>query len=168
MIFICYDLIQIFGQIASFNFQVSWGHQLLTEIKRILDFGIFLLGLSDFWIGAWFSFDVFQFNQQLPSFTCIYLQFRTVTYSYLQLPAVTCSYMQLPKAAQSYLKLRYVQIPIFSINGLKELSRDLQNIMPLRLQSSCLSFSSRWQGTWRQHWWSWLNRFQDVAGFPAT
>ena len=36
-----FDLIQIFREIASLNFQVSWGHQFLTEVKQILDFGIF-------------------------------------------------------------------------------------------------------------------------------
>ena len=40
---------------------MSWGHQFLTEVKKFLDFGIFWLGLSNFWIGAWFPFDVFQF-----------------------------------------------------------------------------------------------------------
>ena len=57
---LCFDLVQIFGEIASFSFQVRRGHQFLTEVKTILDFGIFQIGLSNFWIGAWFPFDVFQ------------------------------------------------------------------------------------------------------------
>ena len=59
--FICFDSIKIFGEMASLSFQVSWGHQFLTEVKNFLDFGIFRLDLSDFWIGPWFPFDVFQF-----------------------------------------------------------------------------------------------------------
>ena len=60
LIFICFDSSQIFLDIASLNFQVSWGHQFLTEVKQILDFGIFWLGLSNFWVGASFPFDIFQ------------------------------------------------------------------------------------------------------------
>ena len=41
------------------NFQVTWGHQFLTEVKK-LNFWIFLLGLSNFWVGACFSFNIFQ------------------------------------------------------------------------------------------------------------
>ena len=51
-------LIQIFGEIASLIFQVSWGHQFLTEVKKSLDLGIFRLGLSNFWLGACFPFDI--------------------------------------------------------------------------------------------------------------
>ena len=40
------------------------GHQFLTEVKKISDSGIFWLGLLNFWIGAWFPFDVFQFIVQ--------------------------------------------------------------------------------------------------------
>ena len=58
---ICFESIQIFREIASFSFQVSWGHQFLTEVKKFFDLGIFRLGLSNFWIGTWFPFDVFQF-----------------------------------------------------------------------------------------------------------
>ena len=43
---------------------MSWGHQFLTEVKKNLDFGIFQLGLSNFWIGAWFPFDVLRLNEQ--------------------------------------------------------------------------------------------------------
>ena len=33
--------------------------------KFFLDLGIFWLGLSNFWIGAWFPFDAFQFSKKL-------------------------------------------------------------------------------------------------------
>ena len=67
-VLICFDLIQIFRDIASLSFQVSWGHQFLIEVKKFLGFGIFQLGLSNFWIGAWFPFDVFElFNISLMS-----------------------------------------------------------------------------------------------------
>ena len=59
---ICFDSSQIFEEIASLSFQVSWTHQFLTEVKKNLDFGIFRLGLSNFWIGTWFPFNVFQLN----------------------------------------------------------------------------------------------------------
>ena len=34
----------------------------MTEVKKNFDFGIFPSVLSNFWIGAWFPFDAFQFN----------------------------------------------------------------------------------------------------------
>ena len=47
---------------------MSWGHQFLIEVKKFLGFGIFQLGLSNFWRGAWFPFDVFElFNISLMS-----------------------------------------------------------------------------------------------------
>ena len=64
LIFISFDSIQIFRGINSLSFQVSWGLQFLTEVKHFLDFGIFRLGLSNFWIGSLFPFDVFQLTQQ--------------------------------------------------------------------------------------------------------
>ena len=56
-IFICFDSSQILEEIASLSFQVSWTHQFLTEVKKILYFRIFLLGLSNFGWSAWFPFD---------------------------------------------------------------------------------------------------------------
>ena len=50
LIFICFDLIQIFEEFASLSFQVSWRHQFWTDFKKILDFGFFPLGLSVFQI----------------------------------------------------------------------------------------------------------------------
>ena len=47
-VFICFELIQIFWEIASLSFQVSWGDQFLTEVKKILNYGIFRSGLSNF------------------------------------------------------------------------------------------------------------------------
>ena len=69
LIFICFDLfcfdsIQIFREIASLSFQVSWGDQFLTEVKKFLDSGIFRSGLSNFQLGVWFPFDAFQFIQE--------------------------------------------------------------------------------------------------------
>ena len=61
LIFICFDSIQIFQEIASLSFQVSWRHQFLTDLKKDLDFVFFPLGLSSFWVGAWFPFDEGQF-----------------------------------------------------------------------------------------------------------
>ena len=55
LIFNCFDSIQIFKEIASLSFQVSWTHQFLTDFKKILDFVFFPLGL--FGLGAWFPFD---------------------------------------------------------------------------------------------------------------
>ena len=43
---------------------MRWGHQFLTEVKKEIDFAIFRLGLSNFRIGAWFPFAVFQFTPQ--------------------------------------------------------------------------------------------------------
>ena len=48
---------QIFEEIASLSFQVSWTHQFLTKVKTNLDSEIFPLGLSNFGWGAWFPFD---------------------------------------------------------------------------------------------------------------
>ena len=41
------------------------GAPILERGKHFLDLGIFRLGLSNFWIGTWFPFDVFQFNGQV-------------------------------------------------------------------------------------------------------
>ena len=73
-VMVCFDLIQIFREIASLSFQVSWGDQFLTEVKKILDSGIFRLGLSNFQIGVWFPFDAFQFNLELPRATQSYIE----------------------------------------------------------------------------------------------
>ena len=56
-VLICFDLIQIFEEIASLSFQVCWMHQFLTEVKNYLDFGILRLGLSTFGVAACFRFD---------------------------------------------------------------------------------------------------------------
>ena len=48
---------QIFEEMASLSFQVSWPYQFLTDFKKILDFAFFPLGLSNFGWGAWFPFD---------------------------------------------------------------------------------------------------------------
>ena len=44
VVLICFDSIQIFGEIASLSFQISWGHHFLTEVKvfffRFWDFSI--------------------------------------------------------------------------------------------------------------------------------
>ena len=41
LIFICFDSIKIFGGIASLGFQVSWGHQFLTKVKKNYIVGFF-------------------------------------------------------------------------------------------------------------------------------
>ena len=54
---------------------MSWGDQFLTEIKKILDSGIFRLGISNFQLGVWFPFDAFQFSREGGSeifFICIF------------------------------------------------------------------------------------------------
>ena len=48
LIFICLDSIQILREIASLSFQVSWGDQFLTEVKKVLGSVIFRSGLSNF------------------------------------------------------------------------------------------------------------------------
>ena len=40
------------------------GAKTLTDFKKFLDFVFFSLGLSNFWLGAWFPFDEGQFNPQ--------------------------------------------------------------------------------------------------------
>ena len=56
-ILICFVSSQIFEEITSLSFQVSWTHQFLTEVKKILDFVFLPLGLSNFRWGAWFPFN---------------------------------------------------------------------------------------------------------------
>ena len=41
------------------NFQVTWGQQFLTEVKKN-EFWVIFLGLSNFWVGACFPFNIFQ------------------------------------------------------------------------------------------------------------
>ena len=36
---------------------MSVTHQFWTDSKKIMDFLFFPLGLSNFWLGAWFPFD---------------------------------------------------------------------------------------------------------------
>ena len=43
-------------------FKWERGHRFWTDFKKILDFGFFLLGLSNFGWGAWFPFDEGQSN----------------------------------------------------------------------------------------------------------
>ena len=60
---ICFDSIQIFGEIASLSFSSQLGAPIFDRGK-LLDFGIFGLGLSNFLVGTWFPFDIFQANQK--------------------------------------------------------------------------------------------------------
>ena len=41
------------------------GAQILDRFKKKLDFVFFPLGLSNFWVGAWFPFDEGQSTQHL-------------------------------------------------------------------------------------------------------
>ena len=50
---------------------MSWTHQFLNEVKNILDFIIFSLGLSNFRQGAWFPFDKGQSTKGLTKWETI-------------------------------------------------------------------------------------------------
>ena len=48
-------------------FKWERGHKFWTDLKKNLDFVFFPLGLSKFWVGAWFPFDEGQFITQIYS-----------------------------------------------------------------------------------------------------
>ena len=88
-VLICFDSIQIFKEIASLSFQVSWGQQFLTEVKKIQVLGIFWLGLSNFGWFAWFPFDKRQPNgkqlniaQNLYTKNCHWIKWINTNYRY--------------------------------------------------------------------------------------
>ena len=58
------------------------GAQILDRFKKKLDFVFFPLGLSNFWVGAWFSFDEGQFIDE-PESDVILLNQRDYHRSYL-------------------------------------------------------------------------------------
>ena len=59
------------------------GAPILDRCKRKIDFGVFWLGLSNFWIGAWLPFDVFHFR--LFIHTLKKIQDQVETYNFLKL-----------------------------------------------------------------------------------
>ena len=55
------------------------GAPILDRGQKKLNFGTFWLGLSNFWIGAWLPFDVFQFNLHFTAVCDFRLDFEQFT-----------------------------------------------------------------------------------------
>ena len=87
---------------------MSWGHQFLTEVKKNLDSGIFQLGLSNFWIGAWFPFDAFQFIFHRSKQTTMILNFLSLSTFAHESADIKSAYFQ---SAVSSAKVQILKIP---------------------------------------------------------
>ena len=151
---------------------MSWGHQFLTEEIYVFNFGIFRLGLSIFWIVAWFPFDVFQARKDLQF--CIMTSFFALTKGDLQ--SIKCTHYRphtTVKNARNMKSVSQAKLPYFE--GIFKLWKHEQQELPslqmfislVNQNLALLCVKRPWNG-FRFSWNFWCCMRSILSAQPST